>query len=93
MLLGSVRSNLTLGFDSSSKNQTRFWSKLVPFLSCFGRKSKQIGVLLGSVWSNLTFDFDSGSKNQTRLNAFLWTYSVLFPVTPIPLDHEDKANL
>jgi len=31
VLLGSVRSNLSLGFDSGSKNQTRFWSKLVPF--------------------------------------------------------------
>ncbi len=26
-------------------------------------------------------------------NAFLWTYYVLKPVTPIPLDHRDKANL
>jgi hypothetical protein len=66
VLLGSVRSNLSFGLDSRFKNQTRFWSKLVPFFLCFPKRSKSIRVLLGSVRCNLSLGFGSGSKNQTR---------------------------
>ncbi len=62
MLLGSVRSNLSLGFDSGSKNQTRFSSKLVPFFLCFPKKSKSIRVLLGSVRCNLSFGLNQVLK-------------------------------
>ncbi len=42
MLLGLVRSNLSLGFDSGSKNQTPFWSKLVPFFYVSRRRVNQL---------------------------------------------------
>ncbi len=42
MLLGSVRCNLSLGFDSGSKNQTQFWSKLVPFFYVSRRRVNQL---------------------------------------------------
>jgi len=42
MFLGFVRSNLSLGFDSGSKNQTRFWSKLVPFFYVSRRRVNQL---------------------------------------------------
>jgi len=58
-LLGSDRCNLNFGFDSSSKNQTRFWSKLVPFfyvsrkrinkLECFWEQGASCYQILGSV--------------------------------------------
>jgi hypothetical protein len=41
VLLGSVRCNLSVGFDSGSKNQTRFWSKLVPFFYVSRRRVNQ----------------------------------------------------
>jgi len=54
--MGLVRSNLSLDFDSGSKNETRFWSKLVPFfyvsqrrvnkLECFWVQFGQISVLV-----------------------------------------------
>ncbi len=42
MLLGSVQSNLRFGFDSGSKNQTGFWSKLVPFFYVSRRRVNKI---------------------------------------------------
>ncbi len=42
MLLGSVRSNLRFGFDSGSKNETRFWSKLVPFFDVSRRRVNKL---------------------------------------------------
>ncbi len=42
MLLGSVRSNLSFGFDSGSKNQTQFWSKLVPFFYVSPRRVNKL---------------------------------------------------
>jgi len=42
VLLGLVRSNLSLGFDSGSKNQTRFWPKLVPFFYVSRRRVNKL---------------------------------------------------
>jgi hypothetical protein len=42
VLLGLVRSNLSFGFDSGSKNQTRFWSKLVPFFDVSRRRVNKL---------------------------------------------------
>jgi hypothetical protein len=42
VLLGSVQSNLSFGFDSGSKNQTQFWSKLVPFFNVSKRRVNKL---------------------------------------------------
>jgi hypothetical protein len=65
VLLGSVRSNLSLGFDSGSQNQTRFWSKLVPFFYVSRRRVNQFECFWVQFGSDLSLSFDSGSKNRT----------------------------
>jgi len=42
VLLGSVQCNLSFGFDSGFKNQTRFWSKLVPFFYVSRRRVNKL---------------------------------------------------
>jgi hypothetical protein len=42
VLLGSVQSNLSVGFNSGLKNQTWIWSKLVPFFDVSRRRVNKL---------------------------------------------------
>jgi len=78
VLLGSVWSNLSLGFDSGSKNQTPFWSKLVPFFYVSRRRVNelecfwvQFGAILVSVLNQVLKIRPGSGPNWFHFFTFL----------------------
>jgi hypothetical protein len=79
--MGSVRCNLSLDFDSGSKNQTRFWSKLVPFFYVSQRRVNQLECLwvqFGAISVPGFSSVQSQSLGLVRCNLSLsiWIFSL-----------------